>query len=143
MNSKSTIRIAAVGLNHGHIYGQVDLLLRAGAELVAFYAVEPDLAAQFSSRYPQARLARSVEEILEDRSIHMVVSAAIPDERGPLGIEVMRHEKDYMSDKPAFTTLEQLDQARQVQAETGRIFSICYSERLENPATVRDGELVK
>jgi predicted dehydrogenase len=143
MNSKSTIRIAAVGLNHGHIYGQVDLLLRAGAELVAFYAVEPDLAAQFSSRYPQARLARSVEEILEDRSIHMVVSAAIPDERGPLGIEVMRHEKDYMSDKPAFTTLEQLDQARQVQAETGRIFSICYSERLENPATVRAGELVK
>lgn len=136
-------RFAAIGLNHGHIYGQVDLLLRAGAELVSYYAVEPDLAAQFASRYLQARLARSADEILEDRSIHMVVSAAIPDERGPLGIEVMRHGKDYMSDKPAFTTLEQLALARRVQAETGRIFSVCYSERLENPATIRAGELVK
>jgi predicted dehydrogenase len=30
-----------------------------------------------------------------------------------------------------------------VQAETKRIYSICYSERLENKATVRAGELVK
>jgi predicted dehydrogenase len=55
----------------------------------------------------------------------------------------MRHGKDYMSDKPAFTTLENLAEARRVQKETGRIFSICYSERLENPATVRAGELVQ
>jgi predicted dehydrogenase len=55
----------------------------------------------------------------------------------------MRHGKDYMSDKPGFTTLEQLEEARRVQAETGRIYSICYSERFENRATVRAGELVK
>ena len=143
MSVQQTIRFAAIGLNHGHIYGQVDLLLRAGAELVSFYAAEPDLAAQFAARYPGVQLARSPQEILEDRSIHLVVSAAIPDERGPLGVEVMRHGKDYMSDKPAFTTLDQLALARKVQAETGRIFSVCYSERLENPATVRAGELVK
>jgi predicted dehydrogenase len=130
-------------MNHGHIYSQVDLLLRAGADLVSFFASEADLAADFGQRYAQARLARSPAEILEDKSIHMVVSAAIPDERGPLGVEVMRHEKDYMSDKPAFTSLEQLALARQVQAETGRIFSVCYSERLENPATVRAAELVR
>jgi len=55
---------------------------------------------------------------------------------------VMRHGKDYMADKPGFTTLEQLEQARSVQAETGRIYSICFSERFENAATVRAGELV-
>jgi predicted dehydrogenase len=55
----------------------------------------------------------------------------------------MRHGKDYMSDKPGFTTLEQLAEARQVQAETQRIYSICYSERFENAATVKAGELVK
>ena len=48
-----------------------------------------------------------------------------------------------MSDKPAFTTLDQLAAARRVQAETRRIFSVCFSERFENAATVRAGELVQ
>lgn len=143
MTTQPKFRFSAIGLNHAHIYGQVNLLLRAGAEFVSFYAKEPELAAQFGERFPQAKLARSAQEILEDESIQMVVSAAIPCERAPLGFEVMRHGKDYMSDKPGFTSLEQLAEARRVVEETKRIYSICYSERLENPATVRAGELVK
>ena len=46
MSSQPAIRFAAIGLNHAHIYGQTNLLLRAGAELVSFYAPEPDLLAQ-------------------------------------------------------------------------------------------------
>jgi len=101
------------------------------------------LAEQYASRYPQAARASCEEEILEDASIHLVISAGIPCDRGPLGIRVMQHGKDYMSDKPGFTTLEQLAEARRVQAETGRIYSICYSERLQNRATVKAGELVQ
>ena len=137
------IRFAAVGLNHGHIYGQVDLLLKAGADLVAYYAPEAELVAQFAKAYPRARLARSVDEVLEDESLQLVVSAGIPSDRAPLGIAVMEHGKDYMSDKPGFTSLEQLAEARRVQARTGRIYSICYSERLCNQATVLAGEMVK
>ena len=48
-----------------------------------------------------------------------------------------------MADKPGITTLEQLAEVRKVQAETGRIYSIMYSERFENRATVKAGELVK
>jgi predicted dehydrogenase len=55
----------------------------------------------------------------------------------------MRHGKDYMSDKPAVTTREQLAEVRRAQAESGRIFSVCFSERFESAATVRAGELVK
>ncbi len=143
MTEKQTIRFAAIGLNHGHIYSQVGLLLRAGAELVSFYAAEPDLAAPFQNAFPQAVQVNHPSEILEDERIQLVVSAAIPCEREPLGVEVMRHSKDYMSDKPAFTSLAQLAEARRVQAETGRIYSICYSERFENPATTRAGALVK
>jgi predicted dehydrogenase len=137
------IRFAAIGLNHGHINGQVDSVLRGGGQLVSFFAKEPELAEAFSKRYPQARLARGEREILEDDSIQLVVSASIPDERAPLGLEVMRHGKDFMVDKPGMTTLEQLAEARRVQAETRRIYSILYSERLENRATVKAGELVK
>ena len=143
MSSQPTIRFAAIGLNHNHIYGQTVLLLSAGAELVSFYAPEPDLVAQYSGAFPQARLARSQAEILEDGTIHLVISAGIPCERAPLGIAVMRHGKDYMSDKPGFTTLEQLAAVRQVQAETGRIYSICFSERFEVAAAVKAGELLQ
>lgn len=137
------MRFAAIGLNHNHIEGQVNLLLRAGAEFVSFYAPEPELVAKYRPMYPQARLARSAEEILEDETIQLIVSAGIPAERAPLGIQVMQHGKDYMSDKPGFTTLAQLAEARRVQAETGRIYSICFSERLEVPAAVKAGELVQ
>jgi predicted dehydrogenase len=138
----AAVRFAVIGVNHGHIYGQTDLLLRAGAELASFHAAEDDLAAAFGRRYPGVRRVVDRREILEDPRVQLVVSAAIPSERGPLGVEVMRHGKDYLSDKPAFTTLAQLEDARRAQGETGRIFSVCFSERFENPATVRAGELV-
>jgi predicted dehydrogenase len=137
------IKFAAIGLNHGHIYGQCEAVIRGGGELASFYAKEPDLAAAFAKRFPQAKLARSAQEILDDPSIKLVASAGIPNERAPLGIEVMRHGKDYMSDKPGMTTLEQLAEVRKVQAETKRIYSILYSERHENRATIKAGELVK
>jgi predicted dehydrogenase len=92
------VRFSVIGLNHNHIYGQVNLLLRAGAELASFYAPEPDLVALFSRTYPQAKLASGVREILEDEAIQLVVSAGIPSDRASLGIEVMKHGKDYMSD---------------------------------------------
>ncbi|HSV85867.1 MAG TPA: Gfo/Idh/MocA family oxidoreductase, partial [Levilinea sp.] len=140
--TEPTIRFAVIGINHNHIFGQVNLLLRAGAEFGSFFAPEPGLAARFGALFSDVKQARSVAEILEDPSIHMVVSAGIPCDRAPLGIQVMRHGKDYMTDKPGFTTLEQLAEVRRVQAETGRIYSICFSERLENPVTVKAGELV-
>jgi predicted dehydrogenase len=143
MTTQRTVRFSVIGINHGHIYGQVNLMLRAGAEFVSFCAAEADLAARFAQVFPQARQARGPQEILEDSTIQMVLTAGIPCDRAPLGIEVMRHGKDFMSDKPGFTTLEQLAEARKAQAETGRIYSICFSERLEVPAAVKAGELIK
>lgn len=137
------IRFAAIGLNHGHIYGQVESVLRGGGELVSFYAKEPELVAAFSKRYPQAKLARSEKEILEDKSIQLVVSASIPVERAPLGVRVMQHGKDFMVDKPGITTLEQLAEVRKVQKQTKRIYSILYSERLENRASIKAGQLIQ
>ena len=137
------LRFGVIGLNHGHIYSQVAATIAGGGELVSFHAKEPDLVEAFAKRHPQAKLARSEREILEDPSLKLVVSASIPNERAPLGIDVMRHGKDFMVDKPGMTTLEQLADVRRVQAETKRIYSVMYSERHENKATVRAGELVK
>lgn len=141
--ARAKIKFAVIGINHGHIHQQIAAVRRGGGELVWFYAKEPDLAASFTKRYPEVKVARNEAEILEDKTIQLVTSAAIPDERAPLGIRAMQHGKDYMADKPGITTLEQLAEVRRVQAQTRRIYSIMYSERLENRATVKAGELVK
>ena len=79
--------LAAIGLNHNHIYGQARMLLDAGAELVSYYAPEPELAAEFGRTYPQATLARSAREILEDESVHLIASAAIAGDRAGIALE--------------------------------------------------------
>ena len=137
------IRFSVININHNHIYGMTNAIIRGGGQLVSFYAKEPDLVAAFSKKYPQAKLAANKEEVLEDTSTQLILSSAIPVERAPLGIEVMKHGKDYLVDKPGITTLEQLAEVRRVQKETKKIYSIMYSERLENRATVKAGELVK
>src|SRR5207245_954987 len=97
----------------------------------------------FAEVYPQARRVDDKRRILEDGSIDLVLSAAINNERAPLGIEVMRHGKDFMVDKPGITSLAQLAEVRKVQAETKRIYSICYSEHFETRSTVNAGELLR
>jgi predicted dehydrogenase len=141
--SDRPVRFGVIGLNHNHIYAMTDHLLQAGGELVSFHANETELAAHFGQTYPRARPAESKAEVLEDGTIELIAGAAVPDERAGLGVAVMRHGKDYFTDKAGFTALEQLAEVRAVQRETGRIYSICYNERLLNRATVRAGELVQ
>ncbi|MEO6720057.1 MAG: Gfo/Idh/MocA family oxidoreductase [Ferruginibacter sp.] len=137
------IRFSVIGINHGHIYSQVEAVIRGGGQLISLYAKEADLVADFTKKYPQVKLASSEKEVLADKSVQLILSSGIPVDRAPLGIRVMQHGKDYMSDKPGITSLEQLAEARRVQKQTGRIYSIMYSERFENKATVKAGELVK
>ncbi len=136
------IRFGVIGLNHSHINGQVETVRRGGGQLASFYAKEPELAAAFAKRFPDAKQAGSAREILEDASIQLVLSAAIPNERAPLGVEAMRHGKDFMSDKPAATTLEQVAALRKAHAETKRFFSVLI-ERHESQVINKAGELAR
>ena len=117
------IKFSVININHSHIYGMTDAVTRGGGQLMSFYAKEPDLVAAFAKKYPQAKLAKSKEEILEDKSIQLILSSGIPIERAPLGLEVMKHGKDYLVDKPGITSLEQLADVRRVQKETKQIYS--------------------
>jgi predicted dehydrogenase len=141
--AEKRIRFSVININHNHIYGMCNAVINGGGELVAVYAKEAELVAAFTKAFPQAKVASSEKEILEDSSIQLILSSGIPVERGPLGIEVMKHGKDYLVDKPGITTLEQLAAVKKVQKETKRIYAIMFSERFENKATIKAGELVK
>ncbi len=134
---------AAMRLDHGHIYGMTNGLLEAGATLKWVYDADPAKAEAFAKRFPQVAIAVSEEQVLQDPEVQLVAAAAIPNERGPFGCKVMEHGKDYFTDKTPFTTLEQLEQARETVKRTGRKYAVYYSERLHVEAAVFAGELVK
>ena len=137
------VRFAAIGLDHFHIHAQIEMMLGQGAEFVA-YTVEEEkfFRRSFAETYPQARRVEDPRRILEDRSIDLILSAGVNSERAALGIEVMRHGKDFMVDKPGVTSLDQLAEVRRVQAETGRIYSICMGH-VSSPSVVKAGDLLR
>ena len=139
---RDSIRFSVIGINHNHILGMVDSLIAGGGQLVAVYSKEPELLPDFTKKFPNVKVVKSEAEILEDKSIQLVASAAIPVDRAPIGIRVMQSGKDYMTDKPGIVTFDQFKAVKKVQKETKRIYSIVYSERLSNPASVKAGELV-
>lgn len=138
----SKLRFGVIAVNHDHIFGQCEALLEAGAEMAGFYAPEDDLAAHFMAKMPMAKRVGDRRQLLDDPTVSLIVTAAIPGDRAGICIEAMRHGKDAMTDKPGVTSFEQLAEVMKVQKETGRIFSICYSEHFRQRATVKAGELV-
>ena len=137
------LRFAVVGIDHGHIFTHVDGLQAAGGEFVGYCPETsiPVLMDKFRSTYPDVP-ARSRDEIFADPNIDVICIAAIPRDRADLAVRAMRAGKDTMIDKPGVTSFSQLDEVRQAQAETGRIFSICFSERHTVPAAVKAGHLI-
>lgn len=139
---KGEFQLGVIGLDHGHIYGMCTGLTEAGAEVTMVYDEDPAKVEAFLRSYPDARVARSDEEILEDRDIRLVASAAVPIRRADLGIRVMECGKDYFADKPPCTTREQLERVRAKAEKTGRFYAVYYSERIHVEASVMAERLI-
>jgi len=133
---------AAIGLDHGHIGGMCNGLIEAGADLKWIYDPDPAKVERYLSMYPQAKAARSEEEVFQDKDIALVASANIASERCPLGIRAMEAGKDYFTDKAPLTTLKQLADAKAAVAKTSKKFAVYYSERLHVEAAVFAGQLI-
>jgi len=136
------IKFAVCGMSHDHVHGMIGAIQRGGGELVAYWGAEPDKLAAFRKRYPNAREAKTQDEII-NADVQLILSSQIANERAQIGVRAMKAGKDFLSDKPAITTLEDLAAVRKTVAETKRIFGIMYSERLEVKAAVHAGELIK
>lgn len=127
---------AATHLEHGHIYGQCNGLLEAGGELAWVYDPDPAKVEAFRAKFPQAKVARSYDEVLADPSVRLVAAAAVPSERAAIGIRALEGGKDYFTDKTPFTSLAQLDAAKAAVARTGRKYMVYFSERLHVEAAM-------
>jgi predicted dehydrogenase len=140
---KYSIKFSVCGMSHDHIYGMVGAMQRGGGVLVSAYGAEPEKVAAFTKKFPGVKMVQSEEEILGDPSVQLVLTSARNVDRAPLGVRVMKRGKDFLTDKPGITTLEQLAAVRKTVAETNRIYGILYSELLEVKAAVKAGQLVE
>jgi len=137
------IRFAVIGVDHRHIYEMTGRLLELGHECVGYWTDgEPQPLAGFTKRYPHLPRVADKRQLLEDPTVRLILTAAIPADRAAIAIEAMRAGKDVGTDKPGCTTSAQLEALRAVVAETGRIWSVNYSERFESVAVTRALELV-
>ncbi len=133
---------AAVGLDHGHIYGMCNGLIEAGGTLTHVFDPDPAKVKTFKKSYPDVQVADSYEDILAMSDIKLIACAAIPSDRADIGIAAMRAGKDYFADKAPVVSFEQLENCRRVVQETGQIFAVYFSERLHVEGAVLAGELI-
>ncbi len=137
------IRIGVIGIDHRHVYTMVSNLLAQGAVLAGWCTQgAPGTTAGFVERFPDAPRVAEARVLLEDPEIDLIVTAAVPSERSEIAVQAMRAGKDVMTDKPGCLTLAQLDRLRDTVAETGRIWSVDFSERFEVPAVTCAAELI-
>lgn len=128
--------VGVIGLDHGHIYGMCNGLFEAGADIAYVYDPDPKKIASFVEAFPSAKVLPSKQAVLEHPAIHLIATAGVPCDRGPLGLEALDHGKDFFSDKPPFTTQAQVDMARKKVIQTGKKWFVYYSERLHVESAV-------
>ena len=137
------MKFAAIGIDHRHIFGMAANLMAEGAEFGGWWTEgEPEPLEGFVKRFPDVPRVDHWQALLDDPSIDLIVISCIPRDRAAHAIAAMAAGKDVMTDKPGCTTMAQLDAIMAMQAKTGRIWSVDFSERFEVPAVTRAAELV-
>lgn len=137
-----SLTCVALGLDHRHIYGMTENMAKAGVRCVGYWTQgDPATQAGYIKRFPEVPRLNRLEDALNSGADLALISA-IPADRADLTVQAMQHGMDVMSDKPGCTSFEHLDRIRQTVSDTGRIWSVNFSERFETPVSTLASELV-
>lgn len=137
-----TLSCVALGLDHRHIFGMTENMKKAGVSCTGYWTQgNPSSLSGFTKRFPDIPRLDGLKDAL-NCGADLALISAIPSERAVLSIQAMQHGMDVMTDKPGCTTLDQLDQIRKAVSDTGRIWSVNFSERFETPVSTKATELV-
>ncbi len=132
-----------VGAAHGHVFDMARQLLAAGATLISAYDADPANVAALRRCFPDVTIVERAEQIYEDPTVRLVISAGIPAERAGIAIFAMEAGKDCMVDKAPLTTLEQLAAVKETIRRTGRKYSVFYGESVVSEASIFACELIR
>ncbi|MAQ83309.1 MAG: oxidoreductase [Maritimibacter sp.] len=135
--------LGVIGIDHRHIYEMLGMMIDHGCTGRGWWTEgQPGTQDGFVKRFPDLPRVDDPETLLADPDVDMILLAGVPSERAEFAIRAMRAGKDVMVDKPGCTTMEQLAEIRKVQAETGRIWSVNYSEHFQVASVTKAAELI-
>ena len=138
-----TLSFVALGLDHRHIYGMTENMMRIGGRCLGYWTDgTPQPLAGYVERFPDLHRFATLQEAL-GAGADLALVSAIPADRAALSVHAMQAGHDVMTDKPGCTTLAQLAQIKAAVADTGRIWSINFSERFEVPCVTLADQLVQ
>lgn len=140
-----TLRFAVIGIDHRHVYELTQHLIDAGMACAGWWNVttNPHVLEGFRKRFPHLPEVAEQARLLDDPTIALIVTAAIPNERAALAIAAMRRGKDVLADKPGITTQADLAAVQAAVAQTGRKFTVAFGDRWSSPASARARALVQ
>ena len=140
---KKNLNLGIIGIDHGHIFDMLDEMLNEGCTCDYFWTEGSPLTLdEFNKKYPHIKRVENKSDILIDNTIDMILISSIPKNRAGLSIESLNSGKDVMVDKPGCTTLDQLEDLKRTVKETGKIWSINFSERFHVAAVAKAEDLV-
>jgi scyllo-inositol 2-dehydrogenase (NADP+) len=100
----------------------------AGMELACILERRGSLA---SEKYPKVRVARTLEELLSDETIRLVVVATPNDSHFDLAKACLLAGRDVVVDKPFAPTMAESDELVRLAAERGRLITVYHDRRYD------------
>jgi predicted dehydrogenase len=84
-----------------------------------------------ASLYPDARIVRSVEELLAVSDIRLVVIATPNDTHCPIARQFLNAGRDVVVDKPLASTLDEASELMKFARERGRLLTVYHNRRFD------------
>lgn len=140
---EGAFRIAVAGLAHGHVYSLVGGLLEAGATLDCVYDEDTGKVKAFIERFGgRARAVSSLEEILSDERIALVVNCVRPDIRADVSVRLLEAGKNVFSDKPGFLKVKDYQKIKDAVSSSKKHYLIYFSEHFHSEGMICAQNLV-
>jgi scyllo-inositol 2-dehydrogenase (NADP+) len=122
-----TIRVGVIGFGlAGQVFHTAVIDETPGLELACIVQRTGESAAQ---RYPRAKIARSVEEMLGDASIELCVVATPNDTHFPLAAQCLRAGRNVVVDKPVTLSSADAEALAVLAREQRRVFAPYHNRR--------------
>src|ERR1700676_1530983 len=84
-----------------------------------------------AEKYPDLRVVRSVEELLDIRDIQLVVIATPNETHAPIARQCLEAGRDVVVDKPFTTTLKEAADLVEVARKCGRLITVYHNRRYD------------
>ena len=84
-----------------------------------------------AEKYPDVRVVRSVEELLDIRDIRLVVIATPNETHAPIARQCLEARRDVVVDKPFATTLKEAEELVELASESGRLITVYQNRRYD------------